>query len=163
MRHIKLVVVLSAVAVAVAPMRARTQEQWPPETAPASYIPTVGDIMGQTQLRHFKLGFSGSAGNWELANYELGQITQSFNAIAKLYPKLGDVDFAQLILNESAPSLAAISKAISAKSGRDFEKSFEQLTTACNSCHVAAHVGFIKIRVPTTSPFSDQIFPPQSR
>jgi hypothetical protein len=73
------------------------------------------------------------------------------------------VDFGKLILNESAPSLAAMSKVISAKSGRDFEKSFEQLTTACNSCHVAAHVGFIKIRVPTTSPFSDQVFLPQGK
>jgi hypothetical protein len=67
MRHIKLFLVLTAVAVAVAPMRARTQEQRPPETGPASYIPAVGDIMGQTQLRHFKLGFAGSAGNWEIA------------------------------------------------------------------------------------------------
>ncbi len=39
----------------------------------------------------------------------------------------------------------------------------ERLTTACNSCHAAAHVSFIKVRGPTASPFSNQFFPPERK
>ncbi|MFI5013366.1 MAG: hypothetical protein ACHQAY_13575 [Hyphomicrobiales bacterium] len=127
----------------------------------SAYLPKVGDIMGQTQLRHFKLWFAGSLGNWQLANYEIGQIWDSFDTAAKLYPMLGDVPFAQLLKGESVPPLADMDKAIAAKNNKEFDAAFERLTAACNSCHVAAHVGFIKIKVPTSSPFSDQSFPPQ--
>jgi len=31
------------------------------------YDPTLGDLMGMTQLRHFKLSYAGRSENWELA------------------------------------------------------------------------------------------------
>ena len=42
--------------------------------------------MSATQWRHLKLAYSGKVSNWPLANYELGQIQQSFSAAAELYP-----------------------------------------------------------------------------
>jgi hypothetical protein len=56
-----------------------------------------------------------------------------------------------------------IREAIEAKSRTKFDKAFEKVTSACNSCHASANVGFIVIRVPRTSPmmtspFSDQSF-----
>ena len=42
------------------------------------YIPSLGDLMGGTQLRHFKLSYAGQVGNWQLARYELGQIRENF-------------------------------------------------------------------------------------
>jgi hypothetical protein len=51
-------------------------------------------------------------------------------------------------------------KAVDAKSSGDFGKAFGKLTDACNRCHRAAGVGFIVIRVPISSPFSNQLFPP---
>jgi hypothetical protein len=139
--------------------RAQGQDQAAPAKATSS--PKAADIMGQTQWRHFKLWFAGSLGNWELANYEVGQIGDSFDTAARLNPMIGGVPFAQLLKSESAPPLEDIGKAIAARDGKDFVKAFERLTAACNSCHAAANVGFIKIRVPTSSPFSDQSFPPE--
>jgi len=37
---------------------------------------------------------------------------------------------------------------------------FGKLTEACNHCHRSAGVGFVVIRIPTASPFSNQFFPP---
>jgi len=42
------------------------------------YAPRLADIMGATQLRHFKLWYAGTEKNWPLATYELSQIRESF-------------------------------------------------------------------------------------
>jgi hypothetical protein len=56
-----------------------------------------------------------------------------------------------------------LSAAIKAKSGSRFTRAFTDLTETCNSCHVAANVGFITIQVPTSSPFSNQLFMPKQK
>jgi len=149
-------------AAASAQWQAHAQEQLAPSNS--AYSPKLADIMGQMQLRHFKLGYAGSLGNWQLANYEVGQITDSFDTTARLFPKLGDAPFAQQLREASAPPLVDIGKAIAARNKEDFGRAFERLTVACNACHSAAHVGFIRMKFPTTSRnflFSDQIFPPE--
>jgi len=61
------------------------------------------------------------------------------------------------------PVTDELDSAIEAKDSVKFSHAFEELTSACNSCHEAAGVGFIKIREPRlspleTSPFSYEIF-----
>ena len=61
------------------------------------------------------------------------------------------------------PVTDELDSAIKAKDSVNFSQAFMKLTSACNSCHEAAGVGFIKIREPRlspleTSPFSDEIF-----
>jgi hypothetical protein len=34
----------------------------------------LGDFMGLTQLRHFKLWYAGRSKNWELADYEVENV-----------------------------------------------------------------------------------------
>ena len=127
------------------------------------YIPSLGDLMGGTQLRHFKLSYAGQVGNWQLARYELGQIRENFSLAAQFYPTLKNLPFAQLIKDESEPLLAEVGKAVDAKDATSFQKSFRVLTEACNHCHQAAGVGFITITVPTRSPFSNQSFAPSPK
>jgi hypothetical protein len=127
------------------------------------YRPDVGDLMAATQLRHFKLSFAGSTGNWPLASYEVGQMRKNFAQAAKLYPTLNGVPLADLIKNESEPPLNDLAKAVATKNLTDFSKAFTELTEACNHCHQAAGFGFVAIRVPTSSPFSNQTFVPASR
>jgi len=50
-----------------------------------SNLVSLGDIMGETQLRHIKLWYSGSSGNWDLVNYEVDRITESLTRAAILY------------------------------------------------------------------------------
>jgi len=164
MRLVSVIAVLTQAMVAPisAPGSAFAQDR----TAKSStaYLPGMSEVMGQTQLRHFKLGYAGSLGNWELANYEVGLVEDSFRTTSMLYSALGDARLAQLLKEGGAPPLSDIAKAIAARNKEDFGRAFERLTVACNACHSAARVGFIKIKFPTTSRnflFSNQIFPPE--
>ena len=123
-----------------------------------SVAPTLGDIMGATQLRHFKLWYAGKMKNWELAGYELGQIEDSFLSAARLYLNIPIEK-----INMIDKPLTALEAAVKAKDGAQFGTAFAELTTACNACHASAHVGFIRIQIPTASPFSNQIFEPAGK
>ena len=46
------------------------------------------------------------------------------------------------------PAADEFGKAIEAKDTAKFARSFGKLTNACNDCHQASGIGFIKIRVP---------------
>ncbi|MFO1088136.1 MAG: hypothetical protein U1E46_00995 [Hyphomicrobiales bacterium] len=122
--------------------------------------PTLSEIMTITQLRHFKLSYAGRATNWELAEYELGKMRRAFDAAAQLYPVFKSVEQAKLIDSTTKPALESIEKAIQQKDRPAFKRAFRSLTDACNACHKAAGLAFIVIRVPTSSPFSDQAIVP---
>ncbi len=125
-----------------------------------SYVPDLGDLMETAQLRHFKLSYAGTVKNWSLANYELSQIRKSLDNAAKFYPDSANIALAKLIREISEPALSRVGDAISAENSAAFSRAFGKLTEACNSCHQAAGFGFIIIRVPTSSPFSNQSFSP---
>lgn len=124
------------------------------------YVADLGDLMGAMQLRHFKLWFAGRQKYWDLANYEVKEIRKSFDAAAKFYPTFQNVALGKLISGTSEPALAEIDKSIMAKDSKAFSPSFDGLTGECNSCRHATGVGFIAIRIPTSSPFSNQSFSP---
>jgi hypothetical protein len=150
-------VAATAVLAVVIPLDAQ-QPQPAPVADPA--VPALADIMSATQLRHLKLAYSGKVMNWPLAGYELGLIQQNFDAAERHYAVFKDIPLAELVKTESGPPLADLRRAIDAKSSDGFAKAFVRLTQACNRCHQAAGVGFIVIRIPTASPFSNQLFPP---
>ena len=122
------------------------------------YKPSLGDIMGATQLRHFKLWFAGKLQNWDLARYELEQIKASFSDAATLYPGIPIADMS--IMSDPGRRL---DQAIEAKDSAKFAKAFEDMTAGCNACHQAIGRGFIAIRLPTSSPFSNQDFAPEKK
>jgi hypothetical protein len=129
-----------------------------PSAVGETYVPTLGDIMGATQLRHFKLWYAGKLRNWELAAYELGQIKDSYNEAARLYQNIPIEK-----INMIDQPLIALDSAIKARDGARFGSAFANLTSNCNGCHEAAHVGFIAVQIPTASPFSNQSFMPRGK
>src|SRR5579862_9446324 len=46
--------------------------------------PGLGEIMTLQQIRHIKLWFAGRAGNWPLADYEIGELNEGFEDVNKL-------------------------------------------------------------------------------
>ncbi len=119
------------------------------------YVPALADIMTGAQFRHMKLWFAGKEKNWDLARYELRQVTQSLDDAVSLYRGI-PVEF----VSATTDPLIAIGDAIKAKNVAQFKKGFDELTTACNSCHKAIGRNFIVIQAPTTHPFSNQSFAP---
>jgi len=148
--------VLAAIALAAA---GGVSAADPPLTGPQqTYVPRLGDIMEATQLRHFKLWYAGSERNWALAGYELEQIKDSFQDAMVLYPGLAKADMTIM-----AKPAAAVDAAIKAKDRDKFVRAFDEMTAACNACHRSQGYGFIVIKVPTSSPFSDEVFTPPPR
>jgi len=125
---------------------------------PSVALSKLADIMGTTQTRHIKLWYAIKSRNWELLNYELGQIKDSFENAVIYYHNI-PIDY---IVAVEKP-LVAMAEAAKSKNGGKLEGSYADLTTACNNCHQAAQVGFILIQTPTYSPFSDQKFWPAQK
>jgi hypothetical protein len=126
--------------------------------ATEQYIPRLSDIMSTAQLRHMKLWFAGDSPNWELAAFELRQLKASLVEAASLYPGIPVTSATTM-----ATPIQAVADAIEAKDSRKFASAFGELTAGCNACHRSVGRGFIVMRVPTASPFSDQVFPPQGK
>ncbi|MGO8799897.1 MAG: hypothetical protein ACLQE9_17970 [Roseiarcus sp.] len=133
----------------------------PPANSQPVYLPSLGDIMVETQLRHFKLWYAGQVKNWTLAKYELAQIKTSFDDATRLHPEVPAANMTTMA--QPADELGA---AIEAKDGAKFARAFQRLTAECNSCHESAGFGFIVMKEPRlspieTSPFSDESFTPK--
>jgi hypothetical protein len=112
--------------------------------------------MSATQLQHLKLWFAGKAKNWDLASYELRQLTDSLVQAAILYPGIP----VSSVTTMEAP-LLAISEAIAARDSRKFALSTRNLTNGCNACHISMGRSFVVIGLPTDQqPPANQIFAP---
>jgi hypothetical protein len=140
------------------PVLAQEQRQESSQDRQDHYVPRLNTLMMVTQLGHFKLWYAGAVQNWPLANYELAQIRANMVDARKLHPDTSQSDMSTM----SQPA-DELDQAIEAKDSAKFVKAYSKLTAACNSCHDATGVGFIKIREPRlspieTSPFSDESF-----
>ena len=133
MKYTTTTLLLAAMACAV-PARAQDRPT-------VSQPPRLSDIMGATQLRHIKLWFAGAQKNWPLAQYELGQINESFQDAMTYYPGIPDADMSAMTTPASI-----MSAAITAKDSAEFATGYNQLTAACNACHKAQGYGFIVVK-----------------
>src|SRR6202451_4323006 len=70
--------------------------------------PGLGEIMTLQQLRHIKLWFAGHAGNWPLADYEIGEVNEGFEDVDKL---LGG----GIVQQHVGAPIATLQKAVDAK------------------------------------------------
>ena len=121
----------------------------------APMVPGLGEIMTLQQLRHIKLWFAGHAGNWPLADYEMGELGEGFEDVNKLLG--GDT-----VDKAVGAAMQALQKVIDNKNRAAFPAAFDQLTAGCNSCHRTLDHGFIAIQRPTSLPYSNQNFAPQN-
>jgi hypothetical protein len=127
----------------------------PPPSHPgqpdAPVIASLGDLMGFVQMRHIKLWYAGKSKNWGLARYELAQLEDTLSRAAVRYVNI-PVEF---IIQAGKP-IGDMRDAAAAKDEAKFMRGYSELTAACNGCHKAGDVGFIRIQPPASSPYSDQ-------
>jgi hypothetical protein len=122
----------------------------------SKYGPRLADIMSVVQTRHSKLWTAGQQKNWELAAYELELVKASLTEAIAFY-----VDLPVENITMIDPPIKSIEQAIASRNGAAFSKGFADLTTGCNSCHQSVGRDFIVMKVPATSPFSNQSFAPR--
>jgi hypothetical protein len=120
----------------------------------SGYSPGLGEFMVSIQLHHSKLWFAGKNGNWELANFELGEIQESLediNHFNKDRPEIKDLPMIDTPLD-------SLKSAVTQKNPEAFNRSYILLTNTCNNCHQVTKHGFNKIKIPDTPPVTDQVF-----
>jgi hypothetical protein len=123
--------------------------------------PGLGEIMTLNQMRHAKLWLAGEAGNWNLADYELDELQEGFDDVVKYHPTHKDspLPLSDLVPKIMSQPMQSLRQAVGAKDTPGFEKSFDDLTAACNSCHQATDFGFNVVKRPDGSSwFSNQDF-----
>lgn len=152
------VALLAAVSMlALLPIAARAQGQAPQPAAPPQeepYQPSLSDIMAHQQERHIKLWFAGHAGNWPLADYEIGELNDGFEDVGKMLG--GDI-----AKQHVGGALDALQKAVDGKDSAAFTTAYDQLSAGCNACHHTLDHAFVVIGRPALLPYSDQVFGPQ--
>ena len=139
------------------------QASAPGQDLPKAYIPGLGEFMGRIQTDHAKLWLAGEARNWELAGYELSELKEVFSDVQDLVPRYQNIPVAEMIDAIITGTISDLDGAIATRDFSKFSAAFDNLTTACNSCHQAANRAYIAIRRPTQSNFSNQDFAPAKR
>jgi len=119
-----------------------------------SYRPGLGEFMSGIQLHHEKLWYAGKDRNWELANFEINEIREALTDINDYCKDRPETHFLPMI----NPPLDSLDHSIQEKNSASFQRYYIALTNTCNSCHQATQHAFNVIKVPESSPFSDQEF-----
>ena len=125
----------------------------PAPGAPPRVSEDLGALLSLIQGRHMKLFWAGTAANWGLVTYQTTKIKDDLDRAATLYVNLP----VEAVVSAQAP-LADMRAAAAARDVASFNRAYGRLTTACNSCHVAGGLAFIRIQTPTASPFTDETF-----
>jgi hypothetical protein len=118
------------------------------------YRPGFGEYMIGIQLHHSKLWYAGINNNWKLADYEIGEIKESFESIKDVETDRPESKTVGII----EPAIASLTAAIVQKDEKEFRKSYDLLTAACNNCHTTNHYEFNVIITPTAPPVNNQDF-----
>lgn len=135
------------------------QPEFRPSPNIKQYTPRLVTIMSAVQNQHLKLWFAGKAKNWELAAYELRQLTDSLAEAAVLYPGIP----VSAVTTMEEP-LLSIADALMAGDGRGFAASMRKLTDGCNVCHSSMDRSYVVMSLPTQQPpAANQVFAPPHR
>lgn len=121
-----------------------------------AYKPGFGDFMGSIQTHHAKLWFAGQNENWDLADFEIHELEEAIEDIQKYQAGRKESEMIGML---NAP-LENIEKAIDEMDSEAFKRNFISLTNTCNKCHIAVGFEFNVVKLPETSPFSNQDFRP---
>lgn len=131
------------------------------QSPPAGYRPGLGDLMADTiQPRHIKLALAGREKNWPLAAFEVGQLAESFDRVAKTWPAWRSISIGDMVEVVKDP-LVALRDAIRAHDPDRFAAAYGKLTEACNSCHAGANRGMIVITAPAAAATGSALYPDQ--
>ena len=118
--------------------------------------PGLGEYMTTIQLHAGKLWFAAKASNWELAQYELGELKETMEAAKGLNAEKNGVKISSVLDSVLQTQVAELDKSIKSKSSAEFQISYDEAVSACNGCHTEAGYKFIHIVRPTAPPVTNQ-------
>jgi len=119
------------------------------------FTPGLHTLMGSVANRHAMLWFAGQAENWALVDYQIHEMEELIEEIEELHPVYDGIPVAQLLGEMTHPAMEALEAALAARDRAAFTSSFDRLTQACNSCHVAADREVILVVRPSSPPITN--------
>jgi hypothetical protein len=128
------------------------------EPTKETYTPGLVELMLTTQSHHAKLWLAGTAGNWELAEYQVDELKEGLEDAGKLVPDYKGVPVGKMIDNLVMPAVGDVESAIKARDRAKFAAAYDKLTAACNICHQGSNRAFIVVQRPVSSAFPNQSF-----
>jgi glutaredoxin len=115
--------------------------------------PGLGTVMIEYGNRMSRLWFSANAGNWDMAKYQLDEMTEIQEVGETTRPKR-----APMLKTFEDSFLTVVDKAIAAKDKTAFTKAFNDMVAGCNDCHKAStgatwkSYQYVNIQVPKIDP-----------
>jgi len=157
--------IVAIVLVLLLPVTALAQTPAPTPAAPAAapkvYVPGLEQFMNVILIEHNKLWFAAKAGNWPLAEYELGEIKEIMGDVQDVVPVFKNLPLAQMLDAVITKEIVDLEKAVEAKDFKKFAASYDKLSAACNACHQGTENGFVVIQRPTLPAFTNQDYQPR--
>ncbi len=103
--------------------------------------------MAEVGRRFERSGRAVLADRWELAAYDLGEISEVFNGDLPTAQMPEDVhlDIHPMARAFAMASLPALSHAVESRDHAGFDRAFVLAAAACNGCHTAAGKPFIEV------------------
>lgn len=126
------------------------------QEAAKAAAPGLGEYMTTFQLHMGKLWFAGKAANWDLAEYEAGEMDEAMEAAEALHAVKNDVDIAKVLASVRSAQVAGLAESVKKKNEAAFQKAYDETLAACNGCHEAAGYKFIRIIRPSAPPVTNQ-------
>lgn len=123
-------------------------------------LPGPGEVMSGIQVHFAKLRFAGTAGNWDLARFELDEIEEGLRTVAALRPAENGVDLVGLVDAFEQTQLAELTEAIEASDPGRFDRAYLEAMAMCNSCHERTGRPFLVITAPSAPPVPNQRWAP---
>jgi hypothetical protein len=126
----------------------------------ARFTPGLHTLMGEVGARHAMLWSAGNAGNWPLADYVLHELGEVIEDIETLHPVYDGIAVAALLGEMTTPALDRLDAAVDAGDHEGFVVAYDQLTQACNACHIASDRAALRIVRPSGPPMTNLQFQP---
>jgi len=118
--------------------------------------PGLGEYMTTIQLHAGKLWFAAKATNWELAEYELDELKETMETAKALNAEKNGVKISNVLDSVLQTQVAQLAESVKRKSSGEFQKSYDEMLSACNGCHTEAGYKFIHIIRPSAPPVTNQ-------
>lgn len=112
---------------------------------------SLGNFMLLIQSRHAKIWYAGRSEDWALVAYEVDHVADDLTAAGMLYR-----DIPIELVTNADHIIARMKETARQKDPAGFQAAYSDLTRACNACHEAGGVPFIRIQTPTAMPFTNQ-------
>lgn len=128
------------------------------ESAERDYELAIG--MGHMQAWMDKLYFSGTEGNWPLADFYLHELEETTEEMVQANLVKHKQPLTPLFESLLIPEIERLEDVVDHPDSELFLRHYDQLVRACNDCHNQTGYGYIQMQRPESPAYTNQRFAP---